>query len=341
MTRLDRRALLAGTGALVASGLPAFARTQPPDIAPQGGTAIDIDARPIASFRPREPQRTRFGPLAFRGGLELICRHPAFGGWSGLAVDAADRLVAVGDRGSWLTAGLTRRGDRLHGLDRARLAPLLGPDGTPLGRRLSRDAEGLALADGTAFVTLERRHSVLRYDFGRQGVRARGQPLPLPPETRRLPANAGLEAVAVVPDGQTLAGQLVVIAEKVGDALISPGFILKGAQAGRFDYMRRDGFDVTDMAFLPDGRALVLERRFGWLSGLFMRLRLVPAGAFRPGARIDPETVLDADMGEEIDNMEGIAIHRRPDGTTRLTLISDDNFSSWQRTLLLEFDWSS
>jgi hypothetical protein len=184
----------------------------------------------------------------------------------------------------------------------------------------------------------------LRFPFARDGVRAHGRPVSLPAEARRLPANSGLEAIAMVPDGLPEAGRLAALAERAGDGPTSPGFILNGSgpngpTSGRFDYVRRDGFDVTDMAFLPDGRALVLERRFGWLSGLAIRLRLVAKGAIRSGARLDPEPVLTADMGEEIDNMEGLAVHLRPDGTTRVTLLSDDNFSSWQRTLLLEFDW--
>ena len=35
--------------------------------------------------------------------------------------------------------------------------------------------------------------------------------------------------------------------------------------------------------------------------------------------------------------MEGLAVHRDADGETVLTLISDDNFSPLQRTLLLQF----
>jgi hypothetical protein len=38
-----------------------------------------------------------------------------------------------------------------------------------------------------------------------------------------------------------------------------------------------------------------------------------------------------------IDNMEGIAAHRAASGETILTLISDDNFSLLQRTLLMQF----
>ena len=39
-----------------------------------------------------------------------------------------------------------------------------------------------------------------------------------------------------------------------------------------------------------------------------------------------------------LDNFEGIAVHQLSDGTNRLTLISDDNFSPLQRTLILQFD---
>ena len=35
--------------------------------------------------------------------------------------------------------------------------------------------------------------------------------------------------------------------------------------------------------------------------------------------------------------MEGLSIHRGADGESILTLISDDNFSLLQRTLLLQF----
>jgi hypothetical protein len=52
---------------------------------------------------------------------------------------------------------------------------------------------------------------------------------------------------------------------------------------------------------------------------------------------VDGEVLIYADLGFQIDNMEGIAVHRSPQGDLVLTLISDDNFSAMQRTLLLQF----
>jgi hypothetical protein len=56
-----------------------------------------------------------------------------------------------------------------------------------------------------------------------------------------------------------------------------------------------------------------------------------------PGAVVDGPSIFDADMGNEIDNMEGIDAFVTPEGETVLTLISDDNFSMFERNLLLQF----
>ena len=47
--------------------------------------------------------------------------------------------------------------------------------------------------------------------------------------------------------------------------------------------------------------------------------------------------LIEADLAFQIDNMEGIGIHRNAQGETILTLVSDDNFSVLQRNLLLQF----
>ncbi len=54
-------------------------------------------------------------------------------------------------------------------------------------------------------------------------------------------------------------------------------------------------------------------------------------------ALVDGQELIFADMGYQVDNMEGLSVHRDASGATVLTLISDDNFSPIQRTLLLLF----
>ena len=53
--------------------------------------------------------------------------------------------------------------------------------------------------------------------------------------------------------------------------------------------------------------------------------------------RVDGEVILEADHASQIDNMEGIDVRLEDDGSVRLTMVSDDNHSLLQRTLMLEF----
>jgi hypothetical protein len=81
----------------------------------------------------------------------------------------------------------------------------------------------------------------------------------------------------------------------------------------------------------------VLERKFSLVNGVGIRIRRIPLTSLKPGAVVDGPSIFEADLGSEIDNMEGIDSFLTSDGDTVLTLISDDNFSLIQRTLLLQF----
>ena len=63
------------------------------------------------------------------------------------------------------------------------------------------------------------------------------------------------------------------------------------------------------------------------LSGVGIRIRKIPLRAIAPGAVVDGPSIFDADLGYEIDNMEGLDVHRTEDGDIVLTMVSDDNFS--------------
>jgi len=332
--RLTRRGFLAGAGALGASAIgPAGARPA----VPNEPTPIEIAARPIEHFSVSDRERLTFGTLTFRSGLQLRSTFEGFGGFSGLWRNGED-IVALADNTQWLTARLVRTNQRLSGLADAMVAPVLGRDGKPLRRTRSYDTEALTIAAGVAYVGIERTQEVMRFEWGKEGVRARAQPVPVPPEAKRLPRNQGLEAIGVAPPKSPLAGALVVIAEQAGGLTTAPtrGFILSGPRKGAFDVARSGGFDVTDLAFLPSGEMLLLERRASFIGGFGARIRRISAEAIHADASVDGPIIFEADSGHQIDNMEGLAVHR-DGGDTIVSMISDDNFSSWQRTVFLEF----
>jgi hypothetical protein len=217
------------------------------------------------------------------------------------------------------------------------MGPLLSQTGRPLASTRSYDTEGLAMTGPVAYVSIERTHEVLRFDWGAEGPRGPAKAVPLPKEVKALGRNKGLESIGVAPPGSPVAGAVVTIAEEPPRAGGPDGFIVTGPVKGTFSVARHDGFAITDMAFLPGGDLLLLERRYVPPFSLAMRLRLVDRAAIRPGAVVDGEILLTADLAAEIDNMEGLAAHRNAAGETILTLVSDDNFSMFQRTVLLEF----
>jgi hypothetical protein len=298
----------------------------------------EIRAQAIEVFDPREPARTRFGALEFRGGLILESSHRDFGGLSGLRVMAdGGRFLSITDKGNWLRGRIVYRGNVPIAIADAEMAPVLGPDGKPLKSRGWYDTEALALEDGVAYVGIERVNQVVRFDTAKDGLRARGRPIAVPPGMKLLPHNQSIECLEIAPKGSQLAGTLIAISERgldTGGNLM--GFLI-GGSSGAFSLKRTDDFDVSDCAATPDGNLLVLERRFSWTRGLAVRIRSVPLAAIKPGALVDGRELIFADMGSQIDNMEGLAVHRDTSGALVLTLISDDNFSSLQRTLLLQF----
>jgi len=337
----------AGFFAFLASGRAvAQSATQPPAkpagidehslIAP---ASIEVKARPIASFDPRDRSHLRFGALEYRSGLVLTSSFPGFGGLSGIRLDTkGERFIALSDRGSWFTGRILYSGRAMAGLDEVEAAPMLGPDGRPITARGWFDSESIALDGSFVYVGLERVNQVLRFDFSKGFTRARGEVVPMPPATKKLPNNKGLEALVFVPKGLPLAGTLIAMSERGLDRdgnLIA--FLVGGPSPGQFSVRRTEDFDISDAVLLPSGDLLVLERKFSLLSGVGIRIRRIPLATIAPGALVDGPAIFNADLGQEIDNMEGIDAHVTAEGETVLTMVSDDNFSLIQRTLLLQF----
>jgi hypothetical protein len=319
---------------------PSPKRAAPDEFSVAAPVAIEVHARPIPAFDPRDPQQARFGALEYRSGLVLTSRFPGFGGLSAWRwLDAkGERFISVSDHGSWFTGRILYRGREMTGLADVEAAPLLGPDGRPITARGWYDSESIALDGNLVYVGLERVNQVLRYDFSKGFTRARGEVVPLPPAARKLPNNKGLEALVMVPKGLPLAGTLIAISERGLDRngnLIA--FLVGGPTPGQFSVQRSNNFDVSDAVLLASGELLVLERKFSWFAGVAIRIRHVALKSLAPGAVVDGPSIFEADLGHEIDNMEGIDAHVTPQGETVLTMVSDDNFSMLQRTLLLQF----
>ncbi|MCA8901438.1 MAG: hypothetical protein KDA53_09325, partial [Hyphomonas sp.] len=137
--------------------------------------------------------------------------------------------------------------------------------------------------------------------------------------------NRGAEALSVTPEGDILFGF------ETTDGGDSP----MGAVAG----MDQAGW-TGDMAPNPSGYAFVgLDTvKLGKLEETFWLFRSYdPIRGNRNVIKWDGEEIVIT-RPMTTDNFEGIAVDAHADGSARVWIVSDDNFSPMQRTLLLAFD---
>lgn len=296
--------------------------------------AIRVQATPVG-LSTSGPAVDRVGALVFRGGLALASGDRRFGGLSGLQVSAdGSRLRAVSDEGSWLEARLEydERGF-LTGLSQAELGPILDPEKKPLKDKTWQDAESLAaLPDGSVVVGFEHHHRLWRYR-GERPFAGPAESFSSPPGLARIPANGGLEAIAPLKDG----GFLGLTEQMTGKDGNLQGFLLRNGHWSMISYRVLGTPTPSDAAALASGDVLVLERSYSPTRGLLIRLRRIAHASIEPGALLDPEVLAELKPPLTIDNFEGLALRQEENGETLVYLLSDDNFSSVQRTLLLMF----
>jgi hypothetical protein len=310
--------------ALIAAALVTLA-------AAAGAEPLDVSIRPVDRFALAGAEPVA---LEFLGGFEMSAEHPGFGGFSGIQVDG-DSAFLVSDSGDFVRARFVYEDGRLVGLAETEIDELF-PDAA--ATKKSGDVEDIAFnpSDPSHGVVVRERQANAMLSFEMAGDRPGSfEPKTVGADNRILRSNKGLESVAYAPPASPAAGEIIAVAERPPrGAEMIPGWI---AGVGAFSIVPHDGFDVSSARFLADGDLILLERRYtpGW--GIAMRLRRIDGAGLAPGAVLDGPYLLNAGMTYQIDNMEGLSVHQDAVGRTILTLVSDDNFSILQRTLVLQF----
>ncbi len=287
-------------------------------------------------LNPDDFAQQRVGALLWRGGLKITSPDERWGGLSGLEVSAdGRRMIAVSDRGSWFTVHLAYdKAGRLAGASDGRIGALSGKNGKPLEGKKRRDAESLAAAaDGSLLVAFERKHRIWRYPEALEPFARHPVALPKPPGLKDAPNNHGVEALTVLAGGGILA-----ITQGADDAGDFAAYLRRAGEWSRLRYRAGPGdFEPTGATLLPDGDVIVLERHFNWLGGLAIRLVRLKAANIRANRILIGREVARLKPPLTLDNLEGVAARRGPRGETLIYLVSDDNFSPLQDTLLLMF----
>jgi hypothetical protein len=305
-------------------------------------TASGVEPRPILGDRPEmiatpvvldpsDPARTQLGALTWLGGLALRSSDPAFGGFSAMRV-AGDRFTLLSDGGNLVAF---RMGADLHPRE-LRFADLPGPGTGAIKRH--RDSESLTWdpTTGHTWVGFEDYNAIWRYDSSV----TRAERSVRPAAMADWSVAGGAEAMV-----RLRSGEFLVISETARprgrpDARIVLRFAGDPTEAGRpperLAYVPPTNYDPTDMAELPDGRLLVLNRRLT-LSGLFTaKLVLIELRGVRAGTVVRGVELATFERPVQHDNFEALAVTREG-ADTIVWIASDDNGEIWEQSLLLKF----
>lgn len=290
------------------------------------GTPDELAATPLP-LSEQEPAGTLLGALVFKGALHLTSTDSRFGGLSGLAIDTAGHLVAVSDRGFFLDADLIEGPDgTLLGLDRAQFRPMLDSAGRPFSPT-DGDAEDVAIdAEGRRVVVFERHVRLEWFDP------ATSRALRSAPLTGFGAGNRAVEALARLGDR----GWLMIAETEGSESRLRHVWVGTPGRWQQTAYAVNPGHDVAGAAALANGDVLVIERAAG-LAGFDIRLTRVAAPAGRRESPLEGEEMLHLAPPRLVDNFEGVAVRVR-NGRTAVYLVSDNNHSFLQRTLLLKFE---
>jgi hypothetical protein len=262
--------------------------------------------------------------LRLEGATRWQLDAPWFGGWSGIEIGAEGRqMTVISDKGQLVVAAVQRVNGRITGIAVQSAKPMGNPAGKQL-RNKGTDAEGLAIGnDGTAYVSFEHRHRIMQIDlsngrtFGKIDV----------PFKKLLGSNAGVEALAVGPDGIVYA-----IPEHSPDGRVFPVYAYVNERwqiTARIP--QRGPFVPVGADFDPYGRLWLLERAVTPL-GFRSRIRLFVLDAQAP-----QEYTLLTTLPAIYDNLEGLSVWPDARGQLHVTMISDDNFLRVLRTQIVEY----
>jgi len=317
-------------GALVVAACASAPSTPLPIPEPKPyGPGIELQSAAVP-LNPSNPAQDRIGHFVFAGGIALTSSNTGrLHGLSDLKIMPDGMLIAVTDMGELFQAKLQLdANERLTGLTDGELKPLWDADGKPLQGKENADAEGFAvMPSGDWLVSFERNHRIWRYPFRSDSVEDASWPKTL------FSDNEGMEALSPYP---TAAPDAYLVGGEEGEMwlcrLTAACTPTPRQQPPGLEY------GLTAIAAFDGPAIAILYRAYDPIRGSRAVVRILsqPLRA-KPAPQVVDSFSIEGPLTR--DNFEGLALVRNAKGGTRLYLLSDDNFSPTQRTLLLAFDW--
>ncbi|MEL7447430.1 MAG: esterase-like activity of phytase family protein [Pseudomonadota bacterium] len=276
------------------------------------------------------------GGMMLTGAWHLTSANDHLGGYSALIELPDGNLLAGSDRGRLLAIPLK---DGRPDASSARFSFLPGRGEK---KRELVDLEALTIdpATGAIWAAYESSNAIER--LGANDAEGRRRP----GEMRGWASNSGPETMVRLPDGRFL-----VLAEGPEEAgrTNRPGYLFdrdpvdENAQSTAFRITTPRKFAPVDATLLPDGDVLILLRRveYAFPVNFYTKIMRADPSQIEEGGEWTGEVVMELSDPALFDNFEGIEFVPDEAGSDSgsVYLISDDNVSAFQRTLMLRFAW--
>ena len=279
------------------------------------------------------------------GSVELVATSMdglVLGGLSGLAWDADEaRLYALSDAGALFHLRPHFENGRLARVQLLAAFSLRDQHGRALEGTWA-DAEGLDLrrgnngktGDSLVAVSFERHPRIVLFKPDGRPVETLPLPADLAGGDRYSSPNKGLESLTWLPGtGFLTAPERPLTGAAEGIVSL---FALDG-RSWRYPLLATPKASLVDMQALADGSLMTLERGHGLMFlPIVISLHHTRVTADNAGQRLPVTTlaILDTSQGWSVDNFEGLTRHRE----STFFMVSDDNFSALQKTLLVYFE---
>ena len=291
----------------------------------------------VVSVTPLPTREGVSGDLTLTGTWELKAGHGWFGGFSALVAGDADgaMLLAGTDRGLLLDLDIS--GDAPRAVPRT-FRPF---SRRSAGRKEVVDLEALTRDPdtGTVWAAFENANQITR--LARDGTRSTRAPDAM----AQWSANSGPETMIRLADGRFLviAEGTIRGSDTAHEALLFAGDPVETGAPQVFRFVAPHDYDPVDATQVPDGRVLILLRRVGYdIPARFdTAIAVADPRRIRAGQPWHARIIQRLGGGIFADNFEGLAFvpSAQDQSQGSLWLISDDNFSVFQRSLLVRFDW--
>jgi len=245
---------------------------------------------------------------------------------SGLAYKT-NKLFAVSDRGYLYTFSLKIKEQKIDSLVMLEATKLKTKTGKNLKKK-KRDAEGLAFLNDMLLISFERKQKVNLYDLNGVKIKKIKLNVALRNRNNYIDPNKGLESVTYNEKYGVISTPEEPLKHKIEN--------LHSLYTQNESYSFKYKGSITGLEFIDEDRVLVLLREFHPFSQQKITTLLSVNLSQCRNTLCDVKTlaILDSLQGWEIDNFEGLTKVSK----NKFLMVSDDNGSFFQKTLLVLFE---